>query len=83
VYYNARTLDDPFVIGVRVTKFDGDLNPISFYNVTAKSCTCPVGTARSCKHRDKFPTFQSIADTGKFWDEEFNRVVTLGDIQCA
>jgi hypothetical protein len=79
--YSVRTLPDAFTIGVRITKFDTDLNVVTTYEVTAKTCTCPAGVDRRCKHRSKFPTLRSIADTGKFFCFETMSVVSMKEIQ--
>lgn len=44
--------------GFAITKFDSDLNPITTYEVTNATCTCPAGVRPTCKHRSRLlPAF--------------------------
>ena len=66
--YNCKTTPEPNVY--TITKFDGDLQVLSTYLVSKKTCACPRGTHSTCRHRQMLPSFtaKEHVDDGWFLD---------------
>jgi hypothetical protein len=66
--YNLRTTE----LGYRITKFDGDLNIESSYEMYNHSgnfvCTCPAAQRPTCRHRQMIDELLPKVDRGFFYN---------------
>jgi hypothetical protein len=61
--YNAKKTPN----GIRITKFDDDLEVESSYLTSAIACECPAGSRDTCRHRQMLPDFIATKRVGSWW----------------
>lgn len=66
--YNAKSSDG----GLRITKFDEELQVESSYITTPHSCECPAGVRDTCRHRQMYPEFIETSRFNTPWFLEYD-----------